>query len=83
MGPMRMVLIAFIIAASHVGGAVAQTTNPQEVLEDVQRDRTKRDKRLERDAAEQQQRDKENMARQLEAGRKPDAATVRGAEGTH
>jgi hypothetical protein len=36
---------------------------------------------LERDAAEQQKRDKENVLQNLEAGRTPGAATVCGAEG--
>ena len=78
---MKLVLAASIIVACSVGGAVAHTTNPQELLEDVRRDRAERDKRLERDAAEQQQRYRENVARQLEAGRTPDAGSVRRAEG--
>ena len=62
--------------------AAAQTTNPLEVLEGARRDRIEQDKRLDRDAAEQQQRDKEIKARQEEAGRTPDPAIARGTEGS-
>ena len=79
---MTTLVLAIALTAAHgISIAAAQTTKPLEVLEDVRGDRIERDKRLERDAAEQQQRDKENVARQEEVGRTPDAATVRGAEG--
>ena len=75
------VAAALILTAHSLGTATAQTTDPQETLEGSRRERVERDQRLERDAAEQQQRDKEIQARQEEAGRAPDPAIVRGAEG--
>ena len=77
-----LALAASIIAASSISSAAAQITNPSEVLEGTRRDRIEQDKRLDRDAAEQQQRDKEIKARQEEAERTPDPAIARSAEGT-
>jgi hypothetical protein len=81
MGTTKLVMTALVIAAQSISIAVAQTTNPQETLEGSRRERVERDQRLERDAAEQQQRDKEIKARQEQAGRTPDPAIARGAEG--
>jgi hypothetical protein len=77
----KLVLAASILMGNGISIATAQTTNPLEVLEGARRDRIEQDKRLDRDAAEQRQRDKEIKARQDESGRTPDAAIVRGAEG--
>ena len=81
MGITKLIAAALIIAAHSLGTAAAQATNPQETLEGSRRERVERDQRLERDAAEQQKRDKEIRARQEEAGRTPDPAIARGAEG--
>ena len=64
-----LVLVASIVAASGVGIPTAQTTNPSEVLEGARRGRIEQDKCLDRDATNQQQRDKEIKARQEQAGR--------------
>ncbi len=77
----KLITAALIVTAHGIGTAAAQTTNPQEALEGSRRERVERDERLAREAAEQQKRDKEIKARQEEAGRTPDAAIVRGAEG--
>ena len=81
MGITNLITVALIITAQSIGTVAAQTTNPQDTLEGASRERIDRDQRLERDAAEQQRRDKENVARNVEAGRRPDPAIVRGAEG--
>ena len=81
MGITKLALAASILMGNSISIAAAQTTNPLEVLEGARRDRIEQDKRLDRDAAEQRQRDKEIKARQEEAGRTPDPAIVRGAEG--
>ena len=81
MGIVKLVLATSILISHGISIAAAQTTNPHEVLEGARRDRIEQDKRLDRDAAEQRQRDKEIKARQEEAGRTPDPAIVRGAEG--
>ena len=81
MGVAKLITAAFIIIAHSIGTAAAQTTNPQETLEGSRRERVERDERLARDAAEQQKRDKEIKTRQEEAGRNPDPAIARGAEG--
>ena len=81
MGVAKLITAALIITAHSIGTVAAQTTNPQEVLESSRRERAERDERLARDAAEQQKRDKEIKARQEEAGRTPDPAIARGAEG--
>jgi len=60
MGITKLVLAALIIAVSGLSIATGETTtNPSEVLEGARRDRIEQDKRLDRDTAEQQQRDKE------------------------
>jgi hypothetical protein len=82
MGIMKLVLAASLITVHGISMAAAQTTNPLEVLEGARRGRIEQDKRLDRDAAEQQQRDKEIKARQEEAGRTPDPAIARGTEGS-
>ncbi len=81
MGMTKLIAAALIITAHSLDTAAAQTTNPQETLEGSRRERVERDERLARDAAEQQKRDKEIKARQEEAGRTPDPAIARGAEG--
>ena len=81
MGVTKLVLAVLILIGHSISIATAQTTNPHEVLEGARRDRIEQDKRLDRDAAEQRQRDREIKARQEEAGRTPHPAIVRGAEG--
>ena len=78
----KLITASLIITAHSIGAGAAQTTNPQETLEGSRRERVEREERLARDAAEQQKRDKEIKARQEEAGRTPDPAIVRGAEGS-
>ena len=82
MGVAKLITAALIIAAHSTGMATAQTTNPKAALEGSRRERVERDERLAGDAAEQQKRDKEIKARQEEAGRTPDPAIARGAEGS-
>src|SRR5215207_10163470 len=64
-----LVPAALILAANSISIATAQTTNPSEVLEGARHDRIEQDKRLDRDATNQKQRDKEIKARQEQAGR--------------
>ena len=77
----KLALAVLVIAAYGVTPVSAQVVKPFEELEGARQDRIEQDKRLERDAAQQVQRDRENKARQEAAGRTPDAATVTGAQG--
>ena len=82
MGITKLITVALIITGHSLGTASAQTTNPLEVLEGSRRDRIEQEQLLAHEPAEQQKRDKEIKARQEEAGRIPDPAIARGAEGS-
>src|SRR3954470_18404006 len=60
----RLVLVAFLLAASTLDVAAVELVNPHDVLNQTRRDMIELDKRTERDKAERQKEEKEREARQ-------------------